>query len=107
MTLNSVHAARDSVASDAFNCAELPKRLAHSGPEKDSAYVLGDRLALMVVSRFAGTHYCRRVDGFNLWPEWKASIGNDQRVGVPDTAEKRVNRGIKNACLQHATPTQV
>ncbi len=66
MTLNSVHAARSSAASDAFNCAELPKRLVQSGPEKDSAYVLGDRLALMLVNRFPGAHYCRRVDGFNL-----------------------------------------
>jgi hypothetical protein len=66
MTLNSVHAARFSAASDAFNCAELPKRLVRSGPEKDSAYVLGDRLGLMVASRFDRTHYCRRVDGFNL-----------------------------------------
>jgi hypothetical protein len=66
MTLNSVHTARLSAASYAFNCAELPKRLVQSGLAKDSAYVLGDRLALAVVSRYGATHYCRRVDGFNL-----------------------------------------
>jgi hypothetical protein len=66
MTLNSVYAARDSAASYAYNCVELPKRLARTGPDRDSAYVLGDRLALTLASRFGGTHYCRRVDGFNL-----------------------------------------
>jgi hypothetical protein len=47
----------------------------------------------------------RNVDGLDLWPKWKSPIGDDQGIGVPDTAEKGVDGGIKNAGLQHATPS--
>src|SRR5262249_30979106 len=33
--------------------------------QRDTAYVLGDRLALLA-SAGSHTHFCRRVDGFNL-----------------------------------------
>ena len=49
----------------------------------------------------------RNVDGFDLWPKWKSSVGDDQSIGVADTAEKGVYGGIKNAGLQHATPSSV
>ena len=49
----------------------------------------------------------RNVDGLDLWPKWKSSIGDDQSIGVADTAEKGVYGGIKNAGLQHATPSSV
>lgn len=66
MTLNSVHSARPSSASKSFNCTKLPKQLLSRGPEKDSAYILDDRLALSLVSHYSSTHFCRRIDGFNL-----------------------------------------
>jgi hypothetical protein len=45
----------------------------------------------------------RNVDGLELRPIGKSTIGNDQRVRMPDTADKRVDGGIKDACLEHAT----
>jgi hypothetical protein len=66
MTLNSVHAARISAASNILNCVILPERLLREGPAKNSAYVLSDPLALSIVGRFANTHYCRRVNDLNL-----------------------------------------
>jgi hypothetical protein len=65
MTLNSVHAARSSAASEAYNCGTLPQKVGQGNLQRDTAYVLGNSLALLAVSR-NGTHFCRRVDGFNL-----------------------------------------
>jgi hypothetical protein len=44
----------------------------------------------------------RNVDGFNLWPEWKTPVRDDQGIRVPDAAGKRVDSGIQDACLEHA-----
>jgi len=65
MTLNSVHAARFSAQSNAYNCAKLPLEISQGNLRRDTAYVLGDRLALLASGRNR-THFCRRVDGFNL-----------------------------------------
>ncbi len=65
MTLNSVHAARSSAASESYNCVTLPLEVAQSKLLRDAAYVLGDHLALLAIAH-DHTHFCRRVDGFNL-----------------------------------------
>jgi hypothetical protein len=65
MTLNSTHAARDSAQSDSYNCNWLPQHLLHGELADDTAYVLSDQLALSAIEHDS-THYCRRVDGFNL-----------------------------------------
>jgi hypothetical protein len=44
------------------------------------------------------------VDRLDLRAKWKSPIRDDQGVGVPDTADKGVYGGIKDACLKHATP---
>jgi hypothetical protein len=66
LTLNSVRAARESATSVEYNCIILPKQLIETGLRTDTAYVLGDRLALFVAERPHNSHYCRVVDGFNL-----------------------------------------
>jgi hypothetical protein len=43
----------------------------------------------------------RNVDGLDLWPKRKSPISNDQRIGVPDTADKGVDGRIQNALLEH------
>jgi hypothetical protein len=65
LTLNSVHAARISAASDALNCSALPRQMAAGNLQSDTAYVLDDALARLVATR-GRTHDCRRVDNFNL-----------------------------------------
>lgn len=65
MTLNSVHAARFSVASDQYNCRTLPLEVAQGKLQSDTTYVLDDRLALLVAAHNR-THVCRRIDAFNL-----------------------------------------
>jgi hypothetical protein len=65
MTLNSVHAARLSVPSDDYNCKRLPLDVAQGKLQSDTAYVFDDRLALLAIMR-NHTHFCRRVDDFNL-----------------------------------------
>jgi len=82
MTLNSVHAARSSAASEAYNCRTLPGEIGRSDLQHDTAYVLGNSLALLAVAR-TRTHFCRRVDGFNLCtfnPEnaWRSRALADQ-----------------------------
>jgi hypothetical protein len=65
MTLNSVYAARISSASDALNCAMLPREVADGNVKNDTAYVLSDWLAKLAEVH-ARALRCRRVDGFNV-----------------------------------------
>lgn len=65
MTLNSVHAARSSLASSDLNCRVLPERVSRGLLDRNSAYILGDRLALLAAVHNT-THYCRRVGNLNL-----------------------------------------
>jgi hypothetical protein len=65
MTLNSVHAARFSGPSNDYNCKSLPLEVAQGKLQDDTAYVLSDRLLLLAIARDR-THFCRRVDDFNL-----------------------------------------
>lgn len=65
MTLNSVHAARSSATSEAYNCQTLPREIAQGRLQRDTAYVLSDPLAHLASAR-SRSHLCRRVDGFNL-----------------------------------------
>jgi len=65
MTLNSAHAARASATSQDYNCNKLLREVAQGELQRDSAYVLLDRLALSAIAHNR-THFCRRVDGFNL-----------------------------------------
>jgi hypothetical protein len=41
----------------------------------------------------------RDVDGFNVRPERKAPIGDDQRVGVPDSAEEGIDCRVEDSAL--------
>lgn len=65
MTLNSVHAARFSDPSNDYNCKSLPLEVAQGKLQADTVYVLDDRLVLLAIARDR-THFCRRVDDFNL-----------------------------------------
>ncbi|HEY3777875.1 MAG TPA: DUF6311 domain-containing protein [Rhizomicrobium sp.] len=65
LTLNSVHDARTSVATEKFNCSLLPDRVSRGILDRNAAYVLDDRLALLAVQH-ERADYCRRVDAFNL-----------------------------------------
>ena len=65
ITLNSVHAARASLASQNYNCRELPREIAQGHFRRDTAYVLYDWTARSAIARDAAL-FCRRVDGFNL-----------------------------------------
>lgn len=65
MTLNSVHAARQSAASQEYNCSGLLREIGLGKLQRDTAYVLLDPLAVSAIAHNR-THYCRRVDGFNL-----------------------------------------
>ncbi|HEY3637911.1 MAG TPA: DUF6311 domain-containing protein [Rhizomicrobium sp.] len=65
MTLNSTHAARASAASNLYNCVQLPQQVIRGKLASDTAYVLSDRLVVLAIEHNT-THFCRRVDGFNL-----------------------------------------
>jgi hypothetical protein len=65
LTLNTVHAARTSRTSQSFNCIDLPRRVMGGQLEKDTTYVLTDRLALLAMKHAVALD-CRRVDGLNL-----------------------------------------
>ena len=45
----------------------------------------------------------RNVDRLNLWPKWKTPVGDDQGIRMPNATYKRVDGGIEDACLEHAT----
>ena len=81
MTLNSTHAARDSAQSDAYNCTWLPQHVLQGELADDTAYVLGDRFALMTIDHDT-THYCRRVDGFNLCTFDPAAATRSRLLGL-------------------------
>jgi hypothetical protein len=66
MTLNSVYVARISPKTLAVDCVRTPEQMLRDGLQKDTAYILSDRLALAVLDQKPLLHYCRRVDGFNL-----------------------------------------
>ncbi len=66
MTVNSFYTSRISSTAIHLYCSVMPEVLGRQGPETDTAYVLGGALALAVAMRPGSTHYCRRVDGFNL-----------------------------------------
>ena len=65
-TLNSAYLGRISLKTKALDCWDAPPRLVHDGPRRDTAYVLDDRLAASISLLPHLSHYCRRVDGFNL-----------------------------------------
>lgn len=65
LTLNSVHAARTSAASEEYNCRTLLREVRSGRLQPDTAYVLLDSFALSAIAHNR-THFCRRVDGFNL-----------------------------------------
>jgi len=65
LTLNSVHSARPSASSFDYNCIRLPEQVLRGELAADTAYVLSDRFAVLVVERNT-SHYCRRVDTLNL-----------------------------------------
>lgn len=66
MTVNSYYAARVSAASTELNCKEMPAEIAKGKLLADTAYVLADKLVMASVTAGQPTHYCRKVDGFNL-----------------------------------------
>jgi hypothetical protein len=66
MTLNSVYAARIPSETLKLDCTALPEQVVRNGLRPDTAYVLNDAVALDVLNKRLGDHYCRRVNGFNL-----------------------------------------
>ena len=83
MTLNSVHAARWSAASEAYNCRSLPRQVLQGRLDPRTAYVLGDALAIGAMAH-NHTLFCRRVDGFNLctFAQGQGSSAFGDRLGV-------------------------
>jgi hypothetical protein len=66
MTLNSAYLGRVPPQTHILDCAVLPQNLMRDGLRSDTAYVLSDALAATVSNLPHFSHYCRRVDGFNL-----------------------------------------
>ncbi len=105
LTLNSVHAARTSAASETLNCADAPKQVARVGLDPKTAYVLNDALAVLVIDRQAPSDYCRRVDGFDLCTFDPVRAPSSRFLGerilpfyVPGT-EFRADRAAPNSML--------
>jgi hypothetical protein len=66
MTLNSVYLGRVPAQTNMLDCKEMPQRLFRDGMQSDTAYVLSDAYTAIAASLPHLSHYCRRVDGFNL-----------------------------------------
>jgi hypothetical protein len=98
MTLNSVHSARTVPESDFYNCAMLPRQIANGQLDRETAYVLSDRLARLAVTHNR-TNSCRRVDGFNLCVTEKDS--NPAREGRPCRQSPVVGTSVPKTCLRN------
>jgi len=66
LTLNSAYLGRIGIKAFTTDCTSLPETVLHDGLQPDTAYVLGDAFALQILRKPVHSHFCRRVDGFNL-----------------------------------------
>lgn len=98
MTLNSVHAARISAASLAYNCKVLPQRVQRGELRPDSVYVLNGQLAALAMEHNANA-YCRTMDGINLCRLDRAYAPHARRPARSRTApgDAHAESGAPNA----------
>src|ERR1700688_1943491 len=66
LTLNSAYLARITPQAYMLDCVTVPRAVMHDGLRSDTAYVLSDPLAITLLEGRDVSHFCRRVDGFNL-----------------------------------------
>lgn len=66
LTLNSAYLARITPQAHMLDCVTIPQAVMQDGMRPDTAYVVGDALAIQLSVARNDSHFCRRVDGFNL-----------------------------------------
>ena len=66
LTINSIYAARISKKNLNYYCSEMPSQLIEGKLDRSSAYVLSDELVKSLSQQKISSHYCQKVDGFNL-----------------------------------------
>lgn len=80
MTLNSYYAARYSPKQVEFHCHTLPDQVVSGQLDLQTAYVVDRRIMVELAYRSIGSHYCRRVDDFNLCTRENGRPGVDPKL---------------------------
>ena len=66
LTINSLYAARISKENINYYCQEMPSQLQKGKLDRSTAYIFSDRFVKSLLQNKIESHYCQKLDGFNL-----------------------------------------